>query len=62
MGNRKDTEKEKWEYKIIKINPYDLSEEKLNALGKEGWELVSTIPLSFLGISEKVQYIFKRKI
>jgi hypothetical protein len=51
-----------WEYKIVTLNPYNASENSFNALGREGWELAEVVPLSFAGISEEMQYIFKRHI
>ena len=36
---------EKWEYKIFNYDLGDL-EQLLNALGDEGWELVSVAPLA----------------
>ena len=39
-------ETQKWEYKSLSVTMFEdrrLSDSKLNALGYEGWELVSTI-------------------
>jgi hypothetical protein len=36
-------EKQQWEYKVVVQNA--LSEEQLNALGAEGWELVGVVAL-----------------
>lgn len=69
--------KEKWEYKIIKLNPQSRGgEEILNELGKQGWELVSVVllthkdknnPVQVSGktytfeILIEIEYFFKRK-
>jgi hypothetical protein len=47
-----------WEYKVITKNTADdvwLAEGELNALGKDGWELVGVIPKS-----SAVQFYLKR--
>jgi hypothetical protein len=46
-------EKQRWEYKVIVQNA--VSEEELNALGAEGWELVGVVALP-----ETTQFYFKR--
>ena len=59
-----------WEYKVIKtdkkfwsggdkINP----EQMLNDLGRDGWELISVIPLSQqgAGLTTGLQFFLKRK-
>lgn len=46
-------EKQRWEYKVILQRV--ASEEELNALGAEGWELVGIVALS-----ETTQFYFKR--
>jgi hypothetical protein len=33
-----------WEYRLVQRNRFEDSVEQLNALGKEGWELVSVSP------------------
>jgi hypothetical protein len=51
-------ERQRWEYQVIVKNLADestLSEGDLNALGRDGWELVAAVPLS-----TKVQFFFKR--
>jgi hypothetical protein len=51
-------ERQKWEYRVVMKNVADeptLSEGDLNALGKDGWELVGIVPLP-----TKVQFFFKR--
>ena len=51
-------ERERWEYKVISQTTADnphVVEEALNALGKDGWELVATVPLSNV-----VQFYLKR--
>ena len=59
-----------WEYKIIKTeksfwsgkNRSD-SEQLLADLGRDGWELVSVVPLSQMvgGTTTGLQFFFKRK-
>jgi hypothetical protein len=46
-----------WEYKVIVKNPEDesLSEDELNTLGANGWELAGVVALP-----TKVQFYFKR--
>jgi hypothetical protein len=46
-------EKQRWEYKMIFQSA--VSEEELNALGAEGWELVGVVALP-----ETMQFYFKR--
>jgi hypothetical protein len=46
-------EKPRWEYKVIFQSA--LSEEELNALGAEGWELVGLVALP-----ENTRFYFKR--
>jgi hypothetical protein len=46
-------EKQRWEYKVIFQSA--VSEEELNALGAEGWELVGLVALP-----ETTQFYFKR--
>jgi hypothetical protein len=46
-------EKQRWEYKVILQSV--ASEEELNALGAEGWELVGIVALP-----ETAQFYFKR--
>ena len=51
-------EREAWEYKIISKNTADeppLTENELNALGKDGWELAGLVPTS-----PSVHFYFKR--
>lgn len=46
-----------WEYKVVTLKE-DLSEENLNALGSQGWEI---IPLRTGDVDGKVIYYFKRQ-
>jgi Domain of unknown function (DUF4177) len=46
-------EKQRWEYKMIFQGA--MSEEELNALGAEGWELVGLVALP-----ENTRFYFKR--
>lgn len=51
-------EKQRWEYKLINKDTTGearLTEDELNALGKDGWELVGVVPLG-----DAVQFFFKR--
>lgn len=51
-------ERQQWEYRVLLTKAADepsLSEEELNALGREGWELVSVLPAQ-----ATVRFVFKR--
>jgi hypothetical protein len=51
-------QKQGWEYKVVSKNSAGdalLTEDELNALGKDGWELVGVVPLT-----SKVQFYLKR--
>jgi hypothetical protein len=50
-------EKQRWEYKVISKDPADaqLTENDLNALGNDGWELTGVVPLP-----HAVQFYLKR--
>jgi hypothetical protein len=51
-------EKQAWEYKIVvrSVSAEAIpSEQELNTLGADGWELAGVVPLP-----EKVQFYFKR--
>ena len=59
-----------WEYKVMKIDKSFWSgkdrtdpEKFLSDFGREGWELVSVIPLSQMGggTTTSLQFFFKRK-
>jgi len=59
-----------WEYKIVKIEKSFWSgkdrlnsEQVLGDLGRDGWELVSVVPLSQMGggTTTGLQFFFKRK-
>jgi hypothetical protein len=55
-----------WEYRIINIRSenYRLDpvyEDRLNALGEEGWELVSITAINFkTGATDHIGMVFKR--
>ena len=55
-----------WEYKIETCHPNEMTEEKINALGAEGWLLVDVLPLETRGNAvysnaiERAVYYFKR--
>jgi hypothetical protein len=59
---------QKWEYKIINIRSenYRLdpnSATQLNALGEEGWELVSITSVNFkTGATDNIAMVFKRPL
>lgn len=66
---------EKWEYKIINISvggwisiglDPGKTQKELNKLGNDGWELVSTLPITQAygkgSRTHRVNFIFKRKI
>src|SRR5262245_7480157 len=51
-------ERQQWEYRVVTEKPADepaLSEGALNALGRDGWELVGVVQLP-----TTVQFFFKR--
>jgi len=57
-----------WEYKDMKTDKSFWSgkdktdpEKFLNDLGRDGWELVSVVPLSQGGTITNLQFFFKRK-
>ena len=57
-----------WEYKIIKTEKSIWSgkdktdtEQELADLGRDGWELVSVIPLTQGGTTNGLQFFLKRK-
>lgn len=58
----------KWEYKVINIRSenYRLdpnSVRELNALGDEGWELVSITSVNFkTGATDNIAMVFKRPV
>lgn len=58
----------KWEYKIINIRSenYRLdpnSAPQLNALGEDGWELVSITSVNFkTGATDNIAMVFKRLV
>ena len=57
----------RWEYKIINIRSegYRLDPvytDRLNALGEEGWELVSITSVNFkTGATDNIGMVFKRR-
>lgn len=46
-------EKQRWEYRVTAQS--EMTQEELNALGAEGWELVGVVALG-----EKTNFYFKR--
>ena len=59
---------DKWIYRVLVVNKKLLSmkdkedpEQKLNELGKEGWELVSVIPLESGGSTTGMQLFLKKR-
>ena len=58
QGQKQNAAKVQWEYKIYALKmDEDLTEERLNQLGAEGWEL---IPMRTEGVN-KIYYHFKRQ-
>lgn len=52
----------KFEYKTLDLIPGNqYTEENLNKLGSDGWELV-TVTTSKIGYDMKNRYIFKREV
>jgi hypothetical protein len=56
----------RWEYKRIRVEVGEVSEddfeERLNALGLEGWELAFAIEPQRHGFSQHVYIVFKRPV
>jgi len=63
----------RWEYRIVNHdergldNPKNARQrqaqlEELNAMGSEGWELVSAVPIMDMDGLAEVRYVFKRSI
>ncbi len=58
----------KWEYKALTLkdanvgSAHDEWEEKLNSVGQEGWELVSTIPFLHNGNTAGLRVLLKRPL
>jgi hypothetical protein len=49
-------EKQEWEYKVVTRNaPEVMAEDELNALGRDGWELVGVVTWS-----DTVRFFLKR--
>jgi hypothetical protein len=66
-GRAQVSARKNWEYKVVVAqygaSPASLSEEDLNKLGAEGWELVETRSLEFprgAGGQYRTDYYFKR--
>ena len=65
---------QKWEYKILKLNrkmgewlwvdtqTEESREDRLNILGKDGWELVSVSTFLMKGSTYAAYYFFKRPL
>lgn len=54
------TAPERWEYLVETLDPYDTFKPMLSQRGREGWELVSTIPPN--PRSGYIEFIFKRRL
>lgn len=56
----------RWQYKRVNLDigdvPQDAFEQRLDALGREGWELVATIQHERHGYSHEVHLVFKRAL
>jgi hypothetical protein len=53
----------RWEYKCLKIGARELAEgteEKLDALGAEGWEVVTAVSGERHGYAHDVMFVMKR--
>jgi hypothetical protein len=68
IGREDGMETVRWEYRIINIRSenYRLDpayEERLNDLGKDGWELVSITAINFkTGATDHIGMVFKRRL
>jgi hypothetical protein len=54
----------RWEYHVLTIDPRETvlpDDDQLNALGKEGWILVSILDESASGKGHRVHYYFARQ-
>ena len=60
---------QRWEYRQLTVGTQAghwaaanlaLSDERLRALGAEGWELVAAFPLVYGGDAQATVYVFKR--
>lgn len=51
---------QKWEYKSVDKSWVTVSEDKMNKLGNEGWELVAIETQEVSGQTTQVRYVFKR--
>ena len=60
---------QRWEYRQLTVGTQAghwaaanlaLSDERLRALGEEGWELVAAFPLAYGGDAQATVYVFKR--
>jgi hypothetical protein len=52
-----------WEYRVITLDPREeepLGEERLNALGEEGWLLATTVSLPGSSGTVRIYYYFVR--
>lgn len=56
----------KWAYKRVTMDVFDLEktdfEAKLDAVGKDGWELVASFDRERGGNSKEVYFIFKKAL
>ena len=51
---------QRWEYKTVDKGWVTVSEDKLNKVGEEGWELVAIETQQVNGQTNQVRYVFKR--
>ena len=51
---------QRWEYKAVDKGLVTVSEDKLNKMGNEGWELVAVETQQVNGDTHQVRYVFKR--
>jgi hypothetical protein len=62
----------RWEYRKVTHSHFGYREvdrdekrrqiEELNALGADGWELVTAIPITAEDVTSEIMYVFKRRI
>jgi hypothetical protein len=53
----------RWEYRVIALDPREeepLGEDRLNALGDEGWLLTTTVSLAGSSATIRIYYYFVR--
>lgn len=55
-----------WEYRRVTLSAHQIAtpelEEHLNALGRQGWELVATLAQERHGYTHEAHFIFRKSI